>query len=180
MSNDFSWRTYLHSNNKTGKDKITGLITKLSQRVGMLKRLSSVMPADKFNNVSRGIFNSKPVLSFTFQIFQIFQKMKRFFLSSSNVWSFKIYAFQIFAKKISINFNWWKEKSYDLQITFLFKMNTSLVLEDRWVGITHLSSKKHAYSNCLSSKTNQHKNHISFQNEILKYVFSYLSASKIN
>ena len=33
VSNDLSWKTHLYGNNKTGKDKITGLVTKLSQRV---------------------------------------------------------------------------------------------------------------------------------------------------
>ena len=67
VSNDFSWKVHLYGNNKTGKDKITGVITKLSQRVGMLKRLSTVMPAKKFNNVSQGIFNSK--LTYCLQLF---------------------------------------------------------------------------------------------------------------
>ena len=67
VSNDLSWRTHLHGNKMTGKDKITGLITKLSQRVGMLKRLSKVMPKNKFKNVSEGIFNSK--LIYCLQLF---------------------------------------------------------------------------------------------------------------
>ena len=67
VSNDLSWRTHLHGNNKTGKDKITGLLTKLSQRVGMLKRLAKVMPKNKFRNVSQGIFTSK--LIYCIQLF---------------------------------------------------------------------------------------------------------------
>ena len=67
VSNDLSWRTQLHGNNKTGKEKITGLLTKLSQRVGMLKRLSKVIPTDRLKDISEGIFTSK--LIYCLQLF---------------------------------------------------------------------------------------------------------------
>ena len=36
MSNNYSWNSYLYGNHLKGKDKVTGLIPKLSQRVGIL------------------------------------------------------------------------------------------------------------------------------------------------
>ena len=38
IDNDLTFKTYLYGNNKTGKDKETGLLKKLSQRVGIIKK----------------------------------------------------------------------------------------------------------------------------------------------
>ena len=59
ISNNLSWKTYLHGNQKTGDEKIVGLIAKLSQRVGILTKLSNVMPSDKFDQICEGLFTSK-------------------------------------------------------------------------------------------------------------------------
>ena len=56
VSNDLRWKTHLYGNNKTGKEKLKGLIPKLAQRVGILSKLSRVMPQSKFSNVIEGIF----------------------------------------------------------------------------------------------------------------------------
>ena len=39
ISNDLSWKTHLYGNGLTGDDKIVGLTTQLSQRVGILTKL---------------------------------------------------------------------------------------------------------------------------------------------
>ena len=59
ISNDLTWKTYLYGNNKTGSDKIIGLLSKLSQRVGILSRLRRVMNNNQFRKVSEGLFSSK-------------------------------------------------------------------------------------------------------------------------
>ena len=72
------------------------------------------------------------MLSFPFQIFQIFQKMQRFFLSISNAWSFKIYAFQIlthFCKENFYKFQLMKRKILwfsSLCINIFYKFQGSL------------------------------------------------------
>ena len=47
MSNNYSWNSHLYGNGKTGKDKVMGLIPKLSQRVGMLGKLNKYMTTDQ-------------------------------------------------------------------------------------------------------------------------------------
>ena len=59
MENDLTWNVYLHGNDKTGSEKITGLLTKLSQRVGILSKLAKVLTFKQFKAVSNGIFTSK-------------------------------------------------------------------------------------------------------------------------
>ena len=58
MSNDFSWNNYLYGNKLKGKDKVVGLIPKLSQRVGMLGKLNKYMTRDQFRLTCDGIFTS--------------------------------------------------------------------------------------------------------------------------
>ena len=40
MSNNYSWNSFLYGDNLKGKDKVAGLVPKLSQRVGMLGKLN--------------------------------------------------------------------------------------------------------------------------------------------
>ena len=47
-----SWNTYLYENKLTGKDKVIGLIPKLSQRVGMQSKLNRYMTRDQFKLAS--------------------------------------------------------------------------------------------------------------------------------
>ena len=56
ISNDLTWKMHLYGNNLTGEDKIVGLVTKLSQRVGILSKLAKVMFPSQFRKVSAGIF----------------------------------------------------------------------------------------------------------------------------
>ena len=58
MSNNYSWNSHLYGNGKKGKDKVMGLIPKLSQRVGMLGKLNKYMTRDQFRQTSDGIFTS--------------------------------------------------------------------------------------------------------------------------
>ena len=67
VSKDLRWKTHLYGNNKTGDDKIKGLIPKLAQRVGILTKLSKVMPQRNFNNICEGIFTSS--LRYCLQVF---------------------------------------------------------------------------------------------------------------
>ena len=54
MSNDFSWNNYLYGNKLKGKDKVVGLIPKLSQR----GKLNKYMTRDQFRLTCDGIFTS--------------------------------------------------------------------------------------------------------------------------
>ena len=58
FSNNFSWNSHLYGNKLQGKDKVTGLIPKLSQRVGMLGQLNRYMTRNQFNLVCDRIFTS--------------------------------------------------------------------------------------------------------------------------
>ena len=58
ISNNLSWNSYLYGNKLQGKDKIIGLIPKLSQRVGMLGKLRKYMTKDQFKLSCEGIFTS--------------------------------------------------------------------------------------------------------------------------
>ena len=55
---------------------------------------------------------SPTVLLLTFQIFQIFQEMKYFFLCFSTSWKMVFYGIQIFEKLFSMLFRFWKENFY--------------------------------------------------------------------
>ena len=59
MSGSMLWTTHLYGNNKTGKEKIQGLIPQLSQRVGVLTQLSRLMTKAQLKSVGSGIFSSK-------------------------------------------------------------------------------------------------------------------------
>ena len=59
MSDNMTWKTHIFGNNKSGKDKMQGLISQLSQRVGMISRLSKVMTRSQLSNTVSGIFTSK-------------------------------------------------------------------------------------------------------------------------
>ena len=48
MSDSYSWNSHLYGNGKKGKEKVLGLIPKLSQRVGMLGKLNKYMSRDQF------------------------------------------------------------------------------------------------------------------------------------
>ena len=58
MSNNMTWNAYLYGNKMTGKDKIVGLLPKLSQRVGMLSKLNKFMTRSQFRLTCEGLFTS--------------------------------------------------------------------------------------------------------------------------
>ena len=58
MSNNMTWNSYLYGNRLSGKDKIMGLIPKLSQRVGMLGKLNKFMTRTQFRSACAGLFTS--------------------------------------------------------------------------------------------------------------------------
>ena len=67
VQNDLKFKTYINGNDKKGDEKITWLLTKLSQRVGILKQLSKVLTIPQFKAATHGIFNSK--LIYCLQVF---------------------------------------------------------------------------------------------------------------
>ena len=62
INNTMTWSTHLH-----GNEEHTGLITKLSQRAGIVNKLSKVMPPDRLRMITNGIFFS--LLSYGIQIY---------------------------------------------------------------------------------------------------------------
>ena len=62
-----TWRTHLYGNNKSGDEKIVGLVTQLSKRVGILTKLSKLMSPSQFSRICEGIFTSK--VTYCLQVF---------------------------------------------------------------------------------------------------------------
>jgi hypothetical protein len=58
MSNNLSWNSHLYGNKLTGKDRVQGLLPKLSQRVGMLGKLNKFMTRSQFSSACDGLFTS--------------------------------------------------------------------------------------------------------------------------
>ena len=67
IKNDLTWSAHLYGNGLKGKDKTEGLITKLSKRVGMLKKVRKFMKPKQIQAVTQGLFTSK--LTFGLQVF---------------------------------------------------------------------------------------------------------------
>ena len=57
VNDKITWTEYLHGEQSQRSDK--GLITQLSQRVGLLKKLVKLMPKSRFNMICQGVFYSK-------------------------------------------------------------------------------------------------------------------------
>ena len=62
INNTLTWTHHLH-----GNEEHKGLIPKLSQRAGLVRKLSNIMPPDKLRTVSNGIFFS--LLSYGLQVY---------------------------------------------------------------------------------------------------------------
>ena len=62
VNNTMTWHNHLH-----GNDEHKGLIPKLCQRAGLVRKLSGVMPADRLRIVANGVFFS--LLSYGLQIY---------------------------------------------------------------------------------------------------------------
>ena len=67
ISNNLSWKTYLYGNGKTGDEKLVGLTTQLSQRVGILSKIAKVTTSRQFSNMCQGMFTSR--LLYCIQLF---------------------------------------------------------------------------------------------------------------
>ena len=67
VKNDLTWSAHLYGNGLKGKDKSEGLLTKLSKRVGVLKKVRRFMKPKQFHAASHGMFTSK--LTFGIQVF---------------------------------------------------------------------------------------------------------------
>ena len=103
IQNNLKFKTYIHGNNKKGDDKIQGLLSKLSQRVGILKTLSNVLTPRQLKSVTHGIFNSK--LIYCLQLF-------------GNVWyqnnvEDRIFRFSAFTKSDSQKLQVLQNKNYE-------------------------------------------------------------------
>jgi hypothetical protein len=59
VNNKLTWSNYLSGDYSDPEKPISGLIQQLSKRVGMLARLSKVMPTNKFKCLINGLFYSK-------------------------------------------------------------------------------------------------------------------------
>ena len=59
MANDMSWNTFLYGNKESGANRSVGLLSQLSQRIGMIKHISKFMNSTQLNTVINGLFTSK-------------------------------------------------------------------------------------------------------------------------
>ena len=60
VNNELTWKEYLYGEDwRPQKENLPGLLPILSQRVGMLARLSKIVPKKRFKTLCNGIFNSK-------------------------------------------------------------------------------------------------------------------------
>ena len=67
VQNDLKFKTYLNGNTRKGDETITGLLSKLNKRVGILKQLAKVLSPNQLKSASHGIFNS--TLIYCLQLF---------------------------------------------------------------------------------------------------------------
>ena len=69
ISNDLKWNNYLYGEKWRDKkeDNFKGLIPKLSQNVGLLKKIRKRMPEETFKMVSSGMFTS--LVSYCIEVF---------------------------------------------------------------------------------------------------------------
>jgi len=59
ISNDLTWKEHLHGETWRVDKNEPGLLSQLSQRVGMLRKLSKLVPKSKLKNFAEGLFYSK-------------------------------------------------------------------------------------------------------------------------
>ena len=60
ISHDLKWSSYLYGEiwREKKEDNFKGLIPKLSQRIGLLKKIRRKMPEETFRMISSGLFSS--------------------------------------------------------------------------------------------------------------------------
>ena len=61
INNNLTWSDYLHGEQWRTSNNFPGLIPQLSRRIGLLKRVVHLMPAQRFKLVVNGLFHSKLV-----------------------------------------------------------------------------------------------------------------------
>ena len=59
VNNELTWKDYLYGETWREENNAKGLICQLSQRVGLLSKLSTFLSRSQFQSVSNGIFYSK-------------------------------------------------------------------------------------------------------------------------
>ena len=60
MNNELTWKEYLYGEEwRPEKENLPGLFPQLSQRVGILSKLKSMVPKKRFKMLCNGIFDSK-------------------------------------------------------------------------------------------------------------------------
>lgn len=111
IQNDLSWTAHLYGNGLSGKDKTIGLLSQLSQRIGILKKVKPFMKPKQFNSVSNGLFTSK--MTYGIQVF-------------GNVWGTK--TMDVATRKF---YSFTKEDNRRLQVlqNKLLRMKSSLGME---------------------------------------------------
>ena len=67
VRNNLSWADHLCGNGLTGKEKSIGLLSQLSQRLGILKKLKPFTKPSQFSSILNGIFTSK--MTYGIQVF---------------------------------------------------------------------------------------------------------------
>ena len=67
IKNDLSWSAHLYGNGLSGKDKTIGLVTQLSQRIGILRKIKPFTRQKQFNSILNGMFTSK--MTYGIQVF---------------------------------------------------------------------------------------------------------------
>ena len=114
VNNSMTWKNHLY-----GNDETRGLIPKLSQRAGIIRKLSYIMPRDKLNTIAEGIFFS--LLNYCVEVY-------------GNVWGLPTYDDQV---RHSTAFR--KEDNMKLQI-LVNKVLRSLTGLERDTPVSVLSS----------------------------------------
>ena len=61
VNNTMTWSHYLYGEKWRTADNFPGLISQLSQRVGLLRQVVHLMPKDRFRQIANGLFHSKMV-----------------------------------------------------------------------------------------------------------------------
>ena len=61
VNNTMTWSHYLYGEKWRTEDNFPGLMSQLSQRVGLLRQVVHLMPRDRFRQIANGLFHSKMV-----------------------------------------------------------------------------------------------------------------------
>ena len=127
VNNSITWKNHLYGNKEN-----KGLIPKLSQRAGIIRKLSYIMPRDKLNTIAEGIFFS--LLNYCVEVY-------------GNVWGLPTYDDQV---RHSTAFR--KEDNMKLQILVNKVLRSLTGLErETPVSCCHLSVENSLFSSVQPS-----------------------------